>query len=270
MIEKAFSEYGMTGHQVKALLTLIKHGEAKASDISELSGIPKAKVYSVLDQLVNFGLVGKIPGRPVRYKAKPPEEIVGRLKYNIIAEYSNKLKMIEEVEKRLIEELKHLYTPAEVSYRDLIRVISVGEASERETKLLYQEAIEEIDIISKSFEYYPKVRKEIIEASNRGVKIRVLLLGERFLNDMSREVQKEILRLLKHDTNAEIRLSKTILPLRGTIIDPSYEYKTGKAIFVVEDPKTPLYLRDAAVTENPSFVAGMKKYFDLIWEYESV
>jgi sugar-specific transcriptional regulator TrmB len=237
MIEKLFLEYGMTGYQIKALLTLIKHGEAKASDISELSGIPKAKVYSVLDQLVNFGLIGKIPGRPIRYRAKPPEEIVERLKYNLMAEYSNKLKTIEEVEEQLVNNLKYLYASTGISYKDLIRIISVGEASERETKLLYQEARKEINIVSKSFEYYPKVRKEIIEASNRGVKIKVLLLGERFLNEMSKSVQREILKLLRNETNAEIKLSKTILPLRGTIIDPSYEYKTGKAIFVVEDPK---------------------------------
>ena len=68
---------------------------------------------------------------------------------------------------------------------------------------------------------------------------------------------------------AKIRFSKTILPLRGMIVDPSYDYTSGKAIFVVEDPKTPLYLRDAAITENPSLVAGMNKYFDLIWNYES-
>jgi sugar-specific transcriptional regulator TrmB len=269
MIEKLFLKYGMTEYQIRALLTLIRHGEAKASDISELSGIPKAKVYSVLDQLVNFGLIEKIPERPVRYRSKPPEELVGRLKYNLMAEYSNRLKAIEEVEEELVTNLKHLYAPVGINYRDLIRILSVGEASERETKLFYQEAREEIDIISKSFEYYPKVRREIIEASRRGVKIKVLLLGEKFLNERSKSVQREILKLLQRETNAKVRLSKTLLPLRGTIIDPSYEYKTGKAIFVVEDPKTPLYLRDAAVTENPSLVAGMKKYFDLIWEYEA-
>jgi hypothetical protein len=29
-------------------------------------------------------------------------------------------------------------------------------------------------------------------------------------------------------------------------------------------------MRQAAITENGSFVAGLKRYFDLIWEYESV
>jgi hypothetical protein len=32
----------------------------------------------------------------------------------------------------------------------------------------------------------------------------------------------------------------------------------------------PNAIRQAALTENGSFVAGLKRYFDLIWEYESV
>jgi len=31
-------------------------------------------------------------------------------------------------------------------------------------------------------------------------------------------------------------------------------------------PEMTLYLRDDAITDNPGLVAGMKKYFDLIWE----
>ncbi len=268
-IEQIFENLGLSMYQAKVLFSLIRHGEAKASDISELSGVPRAKVYSVLDHLVDMGFVDKKPGRPAKYRPKPPEKIVERLKYNILLDYTKRLRIVEEIGGNLLEMLKEFYSPSEVRARELIRVIHVGEPSERETRLLYQEARREINIISRSFEYYPKVRRELIDASKREVKVKVLLLGSEFLSDSSRKVQEEILRLVRREVGGEIRLSKTILPLRGTIVDPSYEYKTGKAIFVVEDPETPLYLRDAAVTENPSLVAGMKKYFDLIWRYES-
>ncbi len=267
---KILEELGMSRYQAKALLALMKHGEAKASDVSELSGVPRAKIYAVLDQLADLGYVDKIPGRPVRFRAKKPAEILERLKYNTLSEYSRRLSMLEQVEKDLTESLMRMYSPAEVRSRELIRVVSVGEPSERETKILYSESKREINIISKSFEYYPKVRDDLVEATKRGVKVKVLLLGREFLEERSEAIQKEIMRLIRSDIDdVEIRISKTILPLRGSIIDPSYDYRTGKAIFVVEDPETPLYLRDAAVTENPSLVAGMKKYFDLIWEYES-
>jgi len=269
-IEKVLEELGLSSYQAKTLVALMKCGEAKASDVSELSGVPRAKIYAVLDQLADMGYVDKIPGRPARYRAKSPERVIERLKYNTLLEYSRRLNTIENIEKELFEELKSLYSPSEVRIKELIRVVSVGEPSERETRFLFNQARSEIDIISKSFEYYPKVRDELTKASERGVEIKILLLGKDFLEKRSIAVQNEITRLIRSDLNAEIRSSRTILPLRGSIVDPSYDYRTGKAIFVVEDPETPLYLRDAAVTENPSLVAGMKKYFDLIWEYESV
>jgi hypothetical protein len=65
------------------------------------------------------------------------------------------------------------------------------------------------------------------------------------------------------------RFSDERLPWRGTLADPSMEYETGTAIFLVEETDVPLHMRQAAVTENGSFVAGLKRYFDLIWEHES-
>ena len=268
-IEKVFEDIGFSGHQVRALLALIQCGEAKASDIAQLSGIPRAKVYSVLDQLVDLGLVDKKPGRPIMYKAKRPKKIIERLKLNIEMEYKKKIENFEKTKKELERVLNELYTPVSEP-RELIRIVKVGEPSERETRLMFLEAKREINIVSKVFEYYPKVREELISAVKRNVDVKILLLGKSFLSERSKLVQKGIVNMLRKNLdNAEIRFSKTILPLRGVIVDPSYDYTSGKAIFVVEDPKTPLYLRDAAITENPSLVAGMKKYFDLIWKYES-
>jgi hypothetical protein len=68
----------------------------------------------------------------------------------------------------------------------------------------------------------------------------------------------------------DVRFSEELLPWRGTFIDPSMEYDSGEAIFLVEEPDVPNHKRQAALTENGSFVAGMKRYFDLIWDHESV
>ncbi|WP_456468426.1 TrmB family transcriptional regulator [Archaeoglobus sp.] len=269
MVEGILERLGLSSYQAKALVSLLKCGEAKASEISELSGVPRAKVYEVLNQLVDLGLVDKIPTRPVRFRARKPEEILERLRRNIMMEYEDRIGFFERMQKDLMRKFVSLYSPSGFRTKELIRVVSVGGASERETRMMYTEAEREIDIVSRSFEYYPKVRKELIDAFKRGVSIKILLLGHDFVDERTRRVQSEVMKMLRSDMDVEIRLSKTSLPLRGSIVDPSYDYRTGKAIFVVEDPETPLYLRDAAVTENPSLVAGMKKYFDLIWEYES-
>ncbi len=269
MVGEVLEKLGLSNYQVRALISLLKCGEAKASEVSELSGVPRAKIYEVLDQLADMGLVDKIPTRPVRFRARKPEEIVERLRKNIVMEFEDRIGFFESMQKELMRNFASLYSPSGFKTKELIRVVSVGDASERETRMMYSEAEREIDIVSRSFEYYPKVRKELVQAFDRGVKVKILLLGAEFIDERTRKVQHEVVKMLKADMDAEIRFSRTVLPLRGSIVDPSYDYRTGKAIFVVEDPETPLYLRDAAVTENPSLVAGMKKYFDLIWEYES-
>ncbi len=268
-IEKALIKAGLSEYQTKALISLIQCGEAKASEIAKLSNIPRAKIYTVLDQLVDLGLADKKPGRPIVYKAKKPNEILDRLRENLEFELKKKLEIVEKKREEMLRELSKLYCPKSEP-KELVRVVRVGEPSEKKTKLLIREANNEINVISKVFEYYPKIKEEIMNAEKRGVKIRVLLLGKHILDERGRAVQEEIVKSIKEDLkSAEIKFSKDRLPLRGIIVDPSYDYTSGKAIFVVEDPRTPLYLRDAAVTENPSLVAGMKKYFDLIWRYES-
>jgi hypothetical protein len=47
------------------------------------------------------------------------------------------------------------------------------------------------------------------------------------------------------------------------------DYESGEADLLVEEKDVPLSMRQAAVTDNGSFVAGLSKYFDLIWEHES-
>ncbi len=60
------------------------------------------------------------------------------------------------------------------------------------------------------------------------------------------------------------------LPLRRILFDSCMDYDSGEAILLVEEPDVPNHMRQAAITDNGSFVAGMKRYFDLVWEYESV
>ena len=105
----------------------------------------------------------------------------------------------------------------------------------------------------------------------RGDEVRVLLLHPDGLAEGNREVQTgSVDRLVANYPLIDLRFSEERLPWRGTIVDPSMDYETGEAIFLVEEEDIPLSLRKAAVTENSSFVAGLGRYFDLIWEYESV
>lgn len=270
---RLLKELGLKEYPAKTLAYLIDLGESKAPELSSASGVPKARIYGVLNELADRGLVEVKPGRPAKYRPKPPSEIINRIIRN------KKTQMKKEIEK--IEGLRSDFEPAfqplyestsKIEREPLLKTVSVGDPSEEETRLMYREAEEEINIVSRAMEWLPKVKKSLEGALKRGIRVKVLLLSSEQLKDeKDKSLQKNALKILREELGeVKVRFSKFILPLRGSIVDPSYDYSSGKAIFLVEERGVPFTLRDAAITENPSLVAGMKRYFDLIWKHESL
>jgi sugar-specific transcriptional regulator TrmB len=263
---------GLQEYHAKALACLMMLGRSKAPEVSRESKIPKARIYGVLEDLVDMGYVELFSGRPMEYASKSPEDILRVKLDNERSEYEATQKNIDGMRGDFTSSLGPVYEEglSDKSRTMLLRIVRVGDASERETRLLYDEAEREIGIISKVLEYLPKLEDDLCRAAGRGVKVRVLLLGDEQLSGPSRDVRESVTaRLRERVPGVEIRLSRNSQPLRGSIIDPSMDYEGGKALILVEERGTPLYLRDAAVTENPSLVAGLSKYFDAAWEHEA-
>ncbi|CCQ33818.1 Transcriptional regulator TrmB protein [Halorhabdus tiamatea SARL4B] len=260
-------------YESTALTQLLTLGRTTAPNLAEATGIPRARIYDVLETLSNAGYVKVIPGRPKEYEAKHPETILERAIENRRQSFESARAEIDSFRDRFVTEFGPVYeragedvTPTE----DLFHVVDVGEASETETRRLYGAADDGIDVITKSFAYFESVRPAFEAAYDRGVPIRVLLLDPEHLSAENRPVQADMIERLRADfPDVELRYSEKLLPWRGTIVDPSMDYETGEAIMLVEEKDVPLSMRQAAVTENGSFVAGLGRYFELIWEYDS-
>lgn len=264
-------ELGLKEYEAKTLAHLLQAGETEAPKLSSLSGVPKARIYGILEGLADRGLVEIKPGRPSKYRPKPPGEIIERIIQNKQNEMEEEIERIRSVEDDFVSQFRELYESSiEKSRKPLLRTVSVGGPSEKETEMMYGDAEEEIDIVSKSMEWLPEVIDALKEAIDRGVKVRALLLSRDLLEEENVPIQEKSIKTFGEELpGTKLRFSKELLPLRGSIVDPSYEYESGEAIFLVEEGRVPLKLRDAAITENPSLVAGMKRYFDLIWKHES-
>lgn len=273
-VEAAFEQLELKEYETTALKSLLRLGRTTAPNLAEVTGIPKARIYGVLDELAERGYIKIIPGRPKAYVPKSPATILEQAKTNKKQEYEQFCADLERVREPFIDQFQPLYdqasddiTPAD----ELFYVVDVGEPSERETKSLYRDATDTVYVITKSFEYFDAVEPAVQDALDHGVSMRVLFLHPSHLSPTNREIQDEILAYLD-DTYPEIavRFSTSLLPWRGTLIDPSMDYETGRAIVLVEERDVPLHMRQAAVTENGSFVAGLHRYFDLIWNHDSV
>lgn len=268
-----FSVIDLTEYEETALRELLRLGQSSAPDLAEATSIPKARIYGVLDSLADQGYVKVIPGRPKQYQAKHPDELVEQSLEARRQEFETYRNRVEDAREEFLAEYGPIYEQATDEIRpteELFYVVDVGEPSERQTRALYERAESEIRVLTKSFGYLSEVESALSDAIERGVDVSALLLAPRHLSAENRRRQTEIIDHLHASyPEVDLRFSDERMPWRGTLIDPSMQYDSGEATFLVEQEHVPNHLRQAAVTENAAFVAGFARYFDLIWEHES-
>ncbi|MFB6178667.1 MAG: TrmB family transcriptional regulator [Halorientalis sp.] len=271
--EGMLDRLGLTEYEVTALTELLTLGRTTAPNLAEATGIPKARIYGVLDSLSDRGYIKIIPGRPKEYQPKSPEEILDRAEENRRQDFEQFCQELSDLRAEFLAEFQPRFerasediTPTE----ELFHVVDVGEPSERETRQLYHDATERIRVITKSFEYFESVRPAFEDAIDRGIDVDVLCLHPDHLTDENRAFQEGLVeRLIEEYPSVDLQFSEEKLPWRGTVVDPSMDYESGSAIFLVEEKNVPLHMRQAAITSNGSFVAGLYRYFELVWNYES-
>lgn len=271
--DDVFDLLGLTEYEETALEELISLGQTSAPNLAEATGIPKARIYGVLDALSDRGFIKVIPGRPKQYQSKAPAEILDRAVENQRQEYEQFEAELDSRREAFLSEHEPLFERATESVTptsELFHVVDVGEPSERETRRVYDDAERELLVMSKSFEYFDSVRPAFEAALDRGIDVSVLLVDPGRLSEENREIQSGIVeRITDAYQEVGVRFSEERLPWRGTVADPSMAYDAGTAILLVQEDEVPNHMRQAAITENGAFVAGLKRYFDLVWEYES-
>jgi sugar-specific transcriptional regulator TrmB len=268
-----FDVLELTEYEEAALENLLRLGRTTAPNLAEATGIPKARIYGVLDALADQGFVKVIPGRPKEYQPRAPAEILDRAEENRRQAYESFAQDLEDARDAFLAEYGPQFESATEDVRpaeELFFVVDVGEPSESETRRLYHEADREVRVLTKSWEYLDSVGPALRDALDAGVAVRALFLHPDLLGDENRRIQAGIVDRLGEEFPAvEFRFATERLPWRGTLTDPSMQYDDGEAIFLVEEPDVPNHMRQAAITENGSFVAGLTRFFDLVWEYES-
>ena len=270
--DELFEVLEFTEYETAALRTLLTVGSTTAPNLAEATGIPKARIYGVLDDLTDRGFVKEIPGRPKTFHAKHPDEILDRAVENERASMERTVDRLDGLRGAFVDEYGSAFerasddiTPTE----ELFYVVDVGEPSETETRRLYDGAEDEVNVLTKGFEYFDRIATAFADAVDRGLDVRVIFLHPSMLTDENAESQAAVIeRLATEHPSADLRFSDGILPWRGTFADPSMSYESGRAVLLVEEKDIPLHMRQAAVTENAPFVAGMKRYFDLLWHHE--
>lgn len=71
--------FGFTSTEGKVYIALLRLSPATGYAVAREAGLARANTYGALETLAGRGVVSRLPGRPARFVAEPPEALVGRL-----------------------------------------------------------------------------------------------------------------------------------------------------------------------------------------------
>lgn len=167
-------------YEVKLWLALLARGHSTAGELSDMAGVPRSRAYDILESLERKGFVMVKLGKPIKYMAVPPEQVVERVKKRIqdrsaeFIETLDKLKSADTMKqlKNLFEHGIELIDPTELS-----AAIKGRHNLHDHVETMMRDAKEEIVIYANTTElerlavYHLTTLKEV---AKKGVKIRII------------------------------------------------------------------------------------------------
>jgi len=248
--------FNLNLYEVKVWTALLSRGTSTAGELSTISDVPRSRTYDILESLEKKGFIIMKIGKPIKFIALKPAEVVERVKKNLMVDAKEKTKRLESLkEDEVLEELTGLFTkgikfvePSDLSgslkgrqnlYNHLDMMIR--DAEKTITMVTTNEGLNrKFESLMPSFE---KVKK-------RGVKIRIAAPIDKNNIQVARELKKV----------AEVRnLDK--IKARFTIID------SNQLMFMLLDDEKfhPNY--DVGIWINTEFFAvALEQMFELAWK----
>ncbi|MEK6916277.1 MAG: helix-turn-helix domain-containing protein [Nanoarchaeota archaeon] len=104
-------DFGLNSYESKVWVALLSRGVSTAGELSDIANVPRSRSYDVLESLEKKGFVIMKLGKPIKYLAVPPTEVVERLKKRITKDAEEQSKIIDELnDSETMEELSLLHT----------------------------------------------------------------------------------------------------------------------------------------------------------------
>ena len=179
LLSKLRRYFDLNLYEVKLWTALLSRGVSTAGELSDIAYVPRSRSYDVLESLEKKGFVIMKLGKPIKYIAIPPLEVVDRVKKNMHSNAQDKIKRLDGIrESPLMGELDSLHTNG----------ISLVEPSEmsgclrgrsnlyNHLDLLIKNAKKSVNIVTSDQGFMRKaegLRPSLERAKKRGVKIRI-------------------------------------------------------------------------------------------------
>ena len=242
-------------YEVKLWAALLSRGVSTAGELSDIADVPRSRSYDVLESLEKKGFVVMKLGKPIKYIAIPPTEVVDRVKKNMHTESQDKIKRLDSIKgSDLLQELETLHNNgiSLVDPADISSCLRGRNNLYNHLDLLIKDATKSINIMTTEKGFLRKVeglRASLEKAKKKGVKIRIAapLTKE---NKATADSLKGLAEL-KHSS----KFNSRFMTVDGKDL-----------VFMMLDDKDVHPSYDIGVwVKTPYFASAMDNMFDTVW-----
>ncbi|MBI4147267.1 hypothetical protein HY494_01300 [Candidatus Woesearchaeota archaeon] len=242
-------------YEVKLWAALLSRGVSTAGELSDIADVPRSRSYDVLESLEKKGFVVMKLGKPIKYIAIPPTEVVDRVKKNMHTNAQEKIKRLDSIKgSDLLQELDTLHNNgiSLVDPTDISSCLRGRNNLYNHLDFLIKDAQKTVNIMTTEKGFLRKVeglRASLEKAKKKGVKIRIAapLTKE---NKQASDSLKGLAEL-KHST----KLNSRFVTVDGKDL-----------VFMMLDDKEVHPSYDLGIwVKTPYFATAMDDMFDTVW-----
>jgi len=243
-------------YEVKVWTALLSRGTSTAGELSNISDVPRSRTYDILESLEKKGFIIMKLGKPIKFVALKPEEVVERVKKNLMKDASERTKRLETLKgDEVLEELTGLFTKGIkfVEPSDLSGSLRGRQNLYNHLDMMVRDAEKTITIVTTAEGLNRKLEvlmQSLEKCKKRGVKVRIAAPIDNNNIKVAREFKKV----------AEVRNLEG-MKARFVVIDGN------QLMFMLLDDEKfhPNY--DIGVWINTEFFAqALEQMFDLAWK----
>ncbi len=253
---KKIKDFGLNSYEAKLWTALLSRGVSTAGELSDIANVPRSRTYDVLESLEKKGFIISKIGKPIKYLALPPSEVLERVKKKIREDSKLKLGSIDELKgSDVLEELSLLHNNG-IEMVDSTEI--TGRFKGRDNlydhiDLMIRSAEKEIILctteqgIIRKHDFF---KKSLSKAAKRGVKIKILAP----LTKVNKHIAKEFKGI------AEIKHAKNF-KARFMVVDQN------NLMFMLLDDEAVHASYDVGIWVNTEmFAQAMNSMFELVWK----
>jgi len=243
-------------YEVKVWTALLSRGVSTAGELSSISDVPRSRTYDILESLEKKGFIVMKLGKPIKFVALKPEEVIERVKRNLVREANEKSKRLEQLKgDEVLSELTNLFTQGikYVEPSDLSGSLRGRQNIYNHLDMMIRDAEKTITIVTTADGLNRKMEAlmpSLEKAKKRRVKIRI-----------AAPITPENIKIAKEMSKvAEIRDVRD-LKARFAIID------SNQVMFMLMDDSKIHPNYDVGVWINTEFFAStLEKMFEMAWQ----